>query len=111
MSSVKRLPPPSVNQETAANVLKFIGNAVVRPFAPLVAEVDRHKAAQIIQMPMRQGVAQAATDKPAVAVISKVSECIDKLFPTLRGAVRQQMIASISQKISEDPYARQLIAS
>lgn len=106
MSKVNRLPPPSANQETATNVLKFIGNAMVRPF---VETVDRLRAAQVIQMPNRPHVAKASAEKPAIEVVSKVAECIDKLFPTLRGAVRQQMIAAVSRQISEDPHARQLV--
>lgn len=108
MSSVKRLPPPSTNQETATNVLKFIGNAMARPF---VETVDRLRAAQVIQMPNRSQVAKASVEKPAIEVVSKVAECIDKLFPTLRGAVRQQMIAAVSRQISEDPHVRPLIVS
>lgn len=109
MSSVKRLPPPSINQETATNVLKFIGNAVVRPFAPFVETVDRLRAAQVIQMPNRSQVAKASVEKPGVAVVGKVTECVDKLFPTLKGALRQQMIEAVSRQVSEDPHARQLI--
>lgn len=105
MSNVKRLS----GNESAFKVLDFIGKAVARPYASVVAEVDRTKAAQVIQMPARHGVAKVASDKPPVAVVSKVAECIDKLFPTLRGAVRQQMIAAVSRQISEDPHARQLI--
>lgn len=107
MSNIKRFPP--VNHD-AFKVLNFIGKAVARPFAPVVAEVDRTKAAQVIRMPARQGVTQVAANKPPVEVVAKVASCVDNLFPTLRGAIRQQMIESISQKISEDPHARQLIA-
>lgn len=108
MSSIKRPSQVPMNNDLASKVLDFIGRAA-RPFASIVAGVDRSKAAQVIQMPMRRGVAKAAEDKPPVAVVSRVAECVDKLFPTLRGAVRQQMVEAISRKISEDPHVRSLI--
>ncbi len=101
----KRIPSADV----AFKVLNFIRSASTGTPAVKPAPVGRWCVAQVITMPPRR-TAVPARGAP-VAVISRVTEEVGKLFPQLKGAIREEMIAAISHQVSEDPHASQLIAS
>lgn len=97
----KKVPPPT---DSAFKVLEFIRNGPTGPHASAPVPVDRDRAAQVIAMPAR------ATTTPvagvSVKVISMVTEQVDKLFPQLKGAIREDMITAVSRQIAEDPRKR-----
>lgn len=74
---------------------------------PPVAELhcgNDVKTAQVITLPRRKTATPAGGT--SVEVISKVTEQVDKLFPQLKGAIRDDMIAAVSRQIAEDPSKR-----